>query len=67
MDRSLSPAEWKVGASAGKHTQVELPLIGEAPSPALLDADVVARASFNGCLADAARLAELERYERMAA
>ena len=36
MDRSLSPAEWKVGASAGKHTQVELPLIGEAPSPALL-------------------------------
>ena len=68
MDRSLSPAEWKVGASAGKHTQVELPLIGEAPSPALLDADVTLRCAVRR-EADQlrARLVELERYERMAA
>ena len=63
MDRSLFPPEWKVEASAGKHTQVELPLIGEAPSPALLDSDVVARASFNGCLAVAARRSGMEDQE----
>lgn len=63
MDRSFDETEWKVEASAGKHSQSELPLIGSAPMPALMDAEIVRKASFNGCLADAARRSGMEDQE----
>lgn len=53
MDCSFAPTEWKVKASAGKHSQVELL---DAPSgPTLLDAFVLVRASFNGALNESVR------------
>lgn len=50
MDCSFDRTEWKPLASAGNHSQVSLPLIGEVPRPQLLDGFVLRKASFNGVL-----------------
>jgi hypothetical protein len=53
MDCSFEPIEWKVKASAGKHSQVEL--LGAPSGPTLLDAFVLVRATFNGALNESVR------------
>ncbi|GEM_PF-2407495 len=63
MDRSVHPPEWKAEASAGKHTQADLPLIGLVPRAQLLDPQVLQRASFNGCLNEAVRHSGKEDQE----
>lgn len=47
-------------ASIGKHWQAELPLIGAVPRAQLLDRAVLAVATFNGALAEAARFSGLD-------
>lgn len=53
MDRSFERTEWKPLATAGNHSQSDLPLIGEVPRPHLLDGFVLRRASFSGSLISA--------------
>lgn len=53
MDRSFERTEWKPLATAGNHSQVSLPLIGEVPRPHLLDGFVLRQASFSGVLISA--------------
>lgn len=53
MDCSFAGTEWKVKASAGKHSQVEV--LGPESAPTLLDAFVLVRASFNGALNESVR------------
>lgn len=53
MDHSVCPVEWKVKASAGKHSQVEM--LGPESPPTLLDAFVLVRATFNGALNESVR------------
>ena len=60
MDCTFDPTEWKPQASAGNHSQVALALIGEVPRAQLLDARVVTRSTFNGCLNEAVRHSGLE-------
>lgn len=60
MDCTLTRTEWKPQASAGNHPQVELALIGEVPRPQFLNATVVTRSTFNGCLNEAVRHSGLE-------
>ncbi len=60
MDRSLKPTEWKPEATAGKHTQAGLPLIGAAPAPQLLEPVIVAKTTFNGVLTYAAQHSGME-------
>lgn len=55
MDQSFAPTEWKPQASAGKHSQVELALIGAVSAPHMLDAHVLDRITFNGALNEAAK------------
>lgn len=55
MDRSFAPTEWKPEASAGKHTQADLPLIGLVPRSQLLEIALIERATFNGTLNEAVR------------
>ena len=50
MDRSFERTEWKPLATAGNHSQVSLPLIGEVPRPHQLDGFVLRQASFSGVL-----------------
>lgn len=63
MDRSFGPTEWKPEASAGKHSQVGLPLLGVVPTPRLLEPATVARATFNGVLTYAAQHSGMEDQE----
>lgn len=63
MDRSFHPTEWKPEASAGNHTQVSLPLIGEVPRPAALEMFVVQQATFNGVLNHACKHSGMEDQE----
>lgn len=63
MDRSFERTEWKPKASAGNHSQVSLPLIGEVPRPHQLDGYVLRTASFNGCLNAALRFSGEEDQE----
>lgn len=53
LDLSFAPVEWKVKASAEKHSQVEE--LGPESPPTLLDAFVLARATFNGALNESVR------------
>lgn len=55
MDHSFAPTEWKPKASAEKHSQVGMPMLGLVPSPALLDEGVLTRVSFSGALNEAAK------------
>ena len=55
MDCSFDRTEWKPLASAGKHSQVEMGLIGLVSAPHLLDGFVLERISFNGALLEAAK------------
>ncbi len=63
MDRTVPLTEWKPQATTGKHTQVPLPLIGQVPHAQVLSAQIVERASFNGCLNEAVRHSGLEDQE----
>lgn len=53
MDLSFDAVEWKVKASAGKHSQVEA--LGPESPPTLLDDFVLVRATFNGSLNESVR------------
>jgi hypothetical protein len=53
MDLIAHPPEWKPLASAGKHSQV--PELGPASPPTLLDVFVLERATFNGALNESVR------------
>ncbi|WP_295541029.1 hypothetical protein [uncultured Pseudacidovorax sp.] len=63
MDRIFTPTEWKPEATAGKHTQAALPLLGEAPHPRLLDPNTVNKTTFNGVLTFAAQHSGMEDQE----
>lgn len=63
MDRSFARTEWKPEDSTGKHTQVPMPFISEVPGAQVLSMAVVAQASFNGCLNEAARHSGKEDQE----
>lgn len=60
MQRSLSPVEWQVEASAGKCSQAELNLLGEVSAFQMLPTPLLSKTSFNGCLVEAARHSGLE-------
>jgi hypothetical protein len=55
MDRSFHPPEWKPEASAGKHSQVGMPLLAAVPAPQLIDAGLLPHLSFSGALNEAAK------------
>lgn len=55
VDCSVQRFEWKPEASAGKHSQVELGLIGLVSPPHVLDPHVLDRITFNGALNEAAK------------
>lgn len=63
MDRSFHPTEWKPEASAGKQTQVAMPFLSEVPGAQMLTSHIVAKASFSGCLNEAARHSGMEDQE----
>lgn len=60
MDRSVPPTEWKPEETAGKRRQAEMPFLAEVSPPQLLQASVLAAATFNGCLNEAARYCGME-------
>lgn len=63
MDRIFESTEWKPEASAGKHTQVGMPLLAEVPHPAPLEMFVVRKATFSGVLNHACKHSGMEDWE----
>jgi hypothetical protein len=63
MQASIALTEWKGEETAGKHSQGQLPLIGECPVPALADPEFIARASWEGALRFAAQRAGMDDFE----
>ncbi|SDX14226.1 hypothetical protein SAMN05518669_103388 [Variovorax sp. YR634] len=63
MDRIFEPTEWKPKASAGKRTQVEMPLLAEVQHPAVLEMFVVKQATFSGALNHACKHSGMEDQE----
>lgn len=63
MDRTFPPGDWQPQATAGKGSQVAMPFLGVVPASQLLPAPVLASATFNGCLIEAARHSGLEDQE----
>ena len=55
MSASVWPTESKPQASAGNRTQAEMPFIGEVNGPQHMPPQIVAKATFNGCLNEAVR------------
>jgi len=55
MSFSFGSSEWKAKESVGKHSQVEMPFLGEVQELQRVPGAVVTKASFNGCLVEAAR------------
>jgi hypothetical protein len=60
MDTTFAATEWKVKASAEKHSQAGLALLGEVSAFQMLPPSIVSQTSFNGCLVEAARHSGLE-------
>jgi hypothetical protein len=63
MDRSVHATEWKPEASSGKHTQAAMPFFSRVPDTQVLSMAIVAQASFNGCLNEAARHSGKDDHE----
>lgn len=63
MDRSFPPTDRQPEASTGKHWQAEMPWMAAVAAPQMLPAPVVAAATFNGCLSEAARHSGLDDQE----
>lgn len=55
MQTTFAQIDRQPQATAGKHWQAELPLIGSVPRPQHLDQSVISAATFNGVLSEAAR------------
>lgn len=63
MDRIFHPPEWKPEASAGNHSQAEMPFLAEVQAAQVLSPAVLSRASFNGCLNESVRHSGMEDQE----
>ena len=63
MDRTFSPGDRQLQATAGKGTQAAMPFLALVPGAQLLPPTVIVQASFNGCLVEAARHSGLEDQE----
>lgn len=62
MDRSFDPTEWKPQETTGSH-QREMPFMASVQAPQVIPANVLAKASFNGCLNEAVRNSGMDDQE----
>ena len=60
MGQSLAGFDRQLRATAGQHSQREMPFLSAVPLPHLLDAAVLARSTFCGVMADAARYSGMD-------
>lgn len=63
MNSSVEASEWKAKERAGNGSQVGMPFMAPVEPLQLLPQSVVSRASFSGCLVEAARFCGLEDHE----
>lgn len=63
MQCSVQKSEWKPKESTGKHSQAEMPLLGGVAPLQTVPLSVLDRASFNGCLVEAARHSGMDDNE----
>ena len=63
MEISVGRTEWKPKESVGKRSQVEMPFLAEVANLQSLSGPVLGRATFNGCLVEAARHSGMEDHE----
>ena len=62
MDRIIKPTEWKPLEANGGH-QKEMPFLAEVKDAQTLPTEIVAKASFNGCLNEAVRNSGMDDHE----
>ena len=63
MDRTFSPGDRQLQATAGKGWQAAMPFLALVPALQLLPTHVIVAVTFNGCLVEAARHSGLEDQE----
>lgn len=63
MVSTVQQSEWKAKESTGKHSQSAMGFLAEVAMPQIVPPTVVAQATFNGCLVEAARHSGMEDHE----
>jgi hypothetical protein len=63
MHESFGGVDRQPQATAGNHSQGGMPFLGVVPALQMVQPAVIERATFNGCLADAARSSGLDDHE----